>query len=1022
MAEFTALDGNGNDSLKIRWNNGLPDATFSADSGISITKAHLNWKPTIADTGIHNFTLTTFDDHCPSIGSTTKSYKLVVKIKPTISTTSDTLIPCGAIVPISSTVLTGNAPFVYSWPGRSETTPLINVGHGIYTARVQDATGCFAEDTIKLIGSSISGGIQTDTSCLVEGVQLTAVTYSADTNLTYTYQWTFPPETQLYTTKTIRRTFATSGVKNVVLKLMASDNCSVTIPTTIKVCDPPPVIVQYAPNVCQGQQFKIGCGIPGIGGLCGAHTIGIILTERNWIGYTSTGLYILPPDSLRPDSNTFKVITESVSKCSNQKIFKFRVKASPKVKIYPDRSSIVFNCNRPDTTVLIKIYKDYRYVADSLWGKIQYLDTTINLAKTVHDTIYYTLKLSKPCIVSISGIMANNCQAFSSIYYQPGAFATATTSSHCTATDSVSIGSNLQSNRFTSYVFNLGNGNQTTDSIPKIFYPPNQVFHGYFAIQDTLGCRDTADFVVDTRLPDTTVFASADSACLEGFIKLRVMDTTIIYKWSFENSSSGLVLPRGRLEDSLQFVNPGFDTIKATIAFKEGCVSSWNLPVTYVRQPIWPTSSISNICAVDSSRFNGGVSFSEFPIRSWRWKYQYPSNVSLPFSEDTVQNPVRLFNYNGSLLSILTVVNIKGCMARDTLDSNMVLISEPEFDVNGNCQNDSLIFFFGRVPDRYENIDRFTYIYNDGSVESTSNGQGLHQFSEPGVYKIKLIAFSADGCTNRDSTTLTIKPRPKADFAFPVGELCEDQTVFLSGRNSQPAAPGEKITSFVWATGDTNPVSEDTSATITIPGSGNTFIALQVKSTNGCQDYLKFPFISRPRPVPDFIANEEDLLKGDIISFQDLSTGGTVWRWDYGDGNIETITDPAKSSPSHKYTFGSAFSVEQWVASSYGCADSLSKPVNLKSYIALPKAFTPNGDQLNDGCGLLYRYIKNLEEFRIYNRLGQVVFDGGHDLDARWNGKLEGVNQPNGSYLFTAKATSVFGENLELKGNITLIR
>ena len=174
--------------------------------------------------------------------------------------------------------------------------------------------------------------------------------------------------------------------------------------------------------------------------------------------------------------------------------------------------------------------------------------------------------------------------------------------------------------------------------------------------------------------------------------------------------------------------------------------------------------------------------------------------------------------------------------------------------------------------------------------------------------------------------------------------------------------------------------------------------------------------------MPDFIANEEDLLKGDIISFQDLSTGGTVWRWDYGDGIIQTITDPAKSSPSHKYTFGSAFSVEQWVASSFGCADSLSKPVNLKSYIALPKAFTPNGDQLNDGCGLLYRYIKNLEEFRIYNRLGQVVFDGGHDLDARWNGKLEGVNQPNGSYLFTAKATSVFGENLELKGNITLIR
>jgi gliding motility-associated-like protein len=114
--------------------------------------------------------------------------------------------------------------------------------------------------------------------------------------------------------------------------------------------------------------------------------------------------------------------------------------------------------------------------------------------------------------------------------------------------------------------------------------------------------------------------------------------------------------------------------------------------------------------------------------------------------------------------------------------------------------------------------------------------------------------------------------------------------------------------------------------------------------------------------------------------------------------------------------------VKQLLTNAFGCVDSAKLDVNLKSFIALPNAFSPNGDGKNEGCGLIHRYVKNLTEFKIYNRLGQIVFDGGKDISSRWNGTLQGVSQPNGNYLYFAKATSVFGENLELKGTLTLIR
>ena len=1020
--EFTATDGNSIDTLRFTWNNAIPGAVFKSDSGRSSAKARLKWKPSISDTGIKSFTLTVSDDACPSFGITTKTYKFRIAIKPTISTIADTIIPCGVLMPISASILTGVAPFLFSWTNRTNTDQVITVGHGIYFPKVTDASGCFAEDSIALKGSSISGIINQDTSCLVEGVQLTAKTYALDTNLTLTYEWTFPPSTEIFTGKVLRRKYETIGERSVALKVTGSDNCMVNLSTKFFVCPPPTVFTEYAPNICQGQFFALGCGTPGRGGICGNENVRIILTARNWISFPKNGLLIMPPDSLRPDSNAFQVTVYNYNKCTNKKDFKFRVKPAPKVKLFPKRRNIRYNCNKPDTIVTIQIYKDFRFINDSIWGKIEYLDTVINIPKTINDTLYYRLKLSKPCNVSIQGIMASKCIAYESISYQPTAQAIANPTPHCKFNDSVSIRPVFFSERFTSFALFPGIGQILSDSSVKLQYPPNDIFKGFFAMQDSLGCRDTARFEIDTRMPDSTVVFSSDSACKDGFLTIGIKDTTLVHGWQFSNYQETSYLNAKKILDTLTLNYPGNMVVKASMSFKQGCVREWDLPPVYVRQTIVPHISLQNVCADNMSYMYGSTSVSEFPIEKWHWNYTLSDSNETRFLNDSVQNPTRIFDYNGPFRSILTVVDVNGCIAKDTLDSIMVRVSQPEFKVNGNCQNDSLIFFTGRGVDKNENIDRFTYFYDDGSIENTGNGQGLHQFIAPGEYVIKSVAYSIEGCTNTYIDTLVIKPRPKADFSIPNPEICLGKTFKVDGVNSKPAAPDQSLTSFIWASNEENPISEDKSTDVVISEPGNAFIALQVKSSNGCQDYLKIPFKVRPNPVAGFARDEDDLVSKDRISYSDLSIGATKWNWDFGDGQKIVITDSSKASVSHTYTFGSSFVVKQLVTNAFGCVDSSRLDVNLKSFIALPNAFSPNGDGRNEGCGLIYRYVQNLNEFKIYNRLGQVVFDAGSDLNSRWNGMLDGAHQPNGSYLYIAKATSVFGENLELKGNITLIR
>lgn len=84
----------------------------------------------------------------------------------------------------------------------------------------------------------------------------------------------------------------------------------------------------------------------------------------------------------------------------------------------------------------------------------------------------------------------------------------------------------------------------------------------------------------------------------------------------------------------------------------------------------------------------------------------------------------------------------------------------------------------------------------------------------------------------------------------------------------------------------------------------------------------------------------------------------------------------------------------------------------------MPTAFTPNGDNLND---ILKPYIPGgsvMEDFRIYNRWGQVVFST--DISGEgWDGRFKGAQQPSGTYVWMCRYR--YGGNLITeKGMVTL--
>lgn len=95
--------------------------------------------------------------------------------------------------------------------------------------------------------------------------------------------------------------------------------------------------------------------------------------------------------------------------------------------------------------------------------------------------------------------------------------------------------------------------------------------------------------------------------------------------------------------------------------------------------------------------------------------------------------------------------------------------------------------------------------------------------------------------------------------------------------------------------------------------------------------------------------------------------------------------------------------------------------IGLCNDIHVPNAFSPNGDGINDLFEILIVDPSRILSFTIYNRWGELVFDGGAGA-YQWNGKYNNNEAEMGSYAYVIVYTDANGANAILQGDVTLVR
>jgi gliding motility-associated-like protein len=285
------------------------------------------------------------------------------------------------------------------------------------------------------------------------------------------------------------------------------------------------------------------------------------------------------------------------------------------------------------------------------------------------------------------------------------------------------------------------------------------------------------------------------------------------------------------------------------------------------------------------------------------------------------------------------------------------------------------------------------------------------QLKDSGMYYVTVSTVG--GCHFRDSTYVKV---------YGIGAVTagNDTSICLGSSVQLRATSGTKIR---WS-----PVNSLSDSTITDPVAtpvSTTTYSVKVTDLTACVSAASVTIkLLNKVAVKGKLAGSNFLCRpADTATLHAISEGDvTNWNWDFGNGQTSSLENP----PAINYSIANDvnfYNARLIVTDSSGCSDTAHHKIQVvdNCYIAVPTGFTPNGDGKNDYLYPVNAYKTTDLIFRVYSRNGQVVFET-KDWTKKWDGRINGMLQPTGVYVWTLNYTDESKKKVSLKGTATLIR
>ncbi len=295
-----------------------------------------------------------------------------------------------------------------------------------------------------------------------------------------------------------------------------------------------------------------------------------------------------------------------------------------------------------------------------------------------------------------------------------------------------------------------------------------------------------------------------------------------------------------------------------------------------------------------------------------------------------------------------------------------------------------------------------------------------------------IITLSAEykGCPVGDTDTLFV-------HAFIV-DAGPDQTVVAGEPVDLMGTSNKPVVSFTWTDKDGNVVATTANATVTTC-EDNTY-TLTGEDENGClfsnsmNVFVTEGFRIDSVIGKEYVVNDSLIFEGEefvLIAYTSPKVlPGATYDWYINDILVSTTNDTISEvlnaaeifGPDNKRFETSSIKVEILIP--VGCTSIDSNSVSIHNIpLAMPNAFSPNGDESNDWFQIVSNVPLTINEFKVWNRWGYLVYDNDNPEDG-WDGKQKNEEAPSDVYIYKIvyQITGGSGKQYTQKGDVTLLR
>lgn len=285
------------------------------------------------------------------------------------------------------------------------------------------------------------------------------------------------------------------------------------------------------------------------------------------------------------------------------------------------------------------------------------------------------------------------------------------------------------------------------------------------------------------------------------------------------------------------------------------------------------------------------------------------------FSDDTLYHQI---SDSGNYIVSQYLDN--GC-ARDTFSTPVYVRNSPipklSYYDSLNCVNDKFRFVNGSKPISGQNwfID---------SVLVGDKQELIWQFGKLDTYRVTLKVFGNDEFKCESSLSKKVIPRKLPDLNISVGD-----TFGCKPFNFKSKVKSESAIFYKWVADVNNGFNYlGDSINVNYNDSGKYHGYLVGEDIYNCKDTVPFYVRVYAKPEADFVT-DDSLYCGtpSIAAFTNLSKYGGIHKWSFGNGEISRDANPKVEFEDY-----GLFENQLITQNIYGCADTITKPIELIRY------------------------------------------------------------------------------------------